>query len=313
MNATKWAVWSLCLCVPCMGQKYVDIRVRPERQTWEAEPMATGNFWKSTDGDATAAASWTEGHVPTNGEFEIYDGRVHTSVMTNVAASGVGGDELIVKPEFLGDIGSPGVYYDNVDTNTDKITIRGPGSFYLAPTISGDTIVDNDACYVELNNVLLQNLDVKAGTVKITANSTFRGGARVVTYGDTAHLTIEASSGATWPGHIACLGGTLTNKDESDAGDSRFICSGGIFRQEGLIETLTYVIVTGGIFQYVPSSSPAGQSPNLYILDGVMDVRDSQFPIPYGRLIVGPNAEVWGSALEVAVTASDLDLRLDYP
>jgi hypothetical protein len=233
--------------------------------------------------------------------------------MTNVAASGAGGDELIVKPEFLGDIGSPGVYYDNIDTNTDKLTIRGPGNFYLAPTISGDTIVDNPNCYVELSNTLLQSLDIKAGTVKIVTNSTFRGGSRITTYSEASHLTIEASSGATWPGHITCLAGTLTNKDESDAGNSRLICAGGVFRQEGLIETLTYVIVTGGIFQYVPSSSPAGQLPTLYVLAGVMDVQESEFPIPYGRLIVGPTAEVWGSALEVAVTASDLDLRLDYP
>lgn len=308
MNATKWAVWVLFLCVPCMGQKYVDIRVRPERQTWEFEPMAaTPNYWQG-GGDPTVAAAWSLGHTPTAGEAAVADGRSQDAFMVNVTGAGTGPDEFVTTPDFLGDVGSPGAHYNIFTTNTVKITLRGQGNAYVSPVV--DTcavIVDKPQGEVVIGDVLTTLL-MKDGIVTLLPACNIK--THLALYSDSCRLTIEGGGGTDVPDWSVMHGGRVSCKRATGNSAAFIGVYAGEWIQTGLVHTEATVI-TEGIFRYAPSADPSGESPKWFI-DGLFDVRESSFTIPVGFAVWGPNAEVLGSIAETP-TWMDFDLRQDYP
>ena len=277
--------------------------------------MGTPNYWVSTTGDATAAASWSQAHVPTAGEHAIVDGRSQVSIAINCAAGGAGPDEFIVTDEYYGDIGGPGNYFNNLATNTDKIIIRGHGNYYLNPTKAGYTIIDTPEGQTYLGGSWVQALHVKRGRVSLGATTSFRSGVSVITYGESAYVTIPASTASSWPAHFICYGGTIVNKDNGDTTgiNLRILVAGGRFRQEGLLYSGTKVLVTAGVFEYPIATDPSAQSLVLYAPGGIVDFREAEFPIPFTTLHIGPQAVLYGSAIEELREYTWLDLGQDYP
>jgi len=279
--------------------------------------MATPNFWIGGDNNPTTAASWSQGSVPGSGDIAIFSGsRSNADCVVGLSGGADGPDEFVVRDDYYGNIGGPGNYYTHVAVNTDKFVLRGRGNQFIVPNAaSGYTVVDTAHGRVSLGSDNLQNLDVKSGLVEIPQNMGWQQGARITLWGDRANVTIEASTVIKYPVSIVVLGGTLTCKDELDSGSyyiANVFIGGGVMRQEGVIDTTVRVHIAGGIFEYVPNADPSGEAPHFYV-NGVLDVRESDYAIPATSLIIGPYGEVRGSAIETLNAQVDIDLRQDYP
>jgi len=277
--------------------------------------MATNNTWQSKDGDWGNTASWSLGIVPTSGHAARFDATSQVKPTIRISLGSNGPDTLTVTEQFHGGIGGPGNYLSNVAVNTTKIVIRGDGDHYIRPTNDASVVVNMvSGGYVELDGTALPNLHVVSGTVLATENSRFEAGAVVATNKADANLTIQPSDDTTWAGELICYDGFFFNRNKTNTGSRNTIyVDGGTFRQEGIIEGPTLVYSSGGVLEYAPIADPAGNLPG-FVINGVLDVRDSLFAIPVSFLILGPESEVLGSALENSQAASlTIDLRQDNP
>jgi len=110
------------------------------------------------------------------------------------------------------------------------------------------------------------------------------------------------------------MGGDVVYKDELDNVENEwcnFFQSAGRWRQEGTLSACK-IHIHGGIFEYAPNADPVGLAPWFYV-DGVLDVTEAEYAIPVGALVIGPNGEVRGSAIETVGSKTDFDMRQDYP
>lgn len=275
--------------------------------------MATPNYWIGIQ-DYNVAGNWSAGNVPTSGDHAIYSGgHSQADCMVNIALGQAGPSKLTVMDDYYGSIGGPGNYLTNLVSNTTHVIIRGHGDYYLSPQwVGGYTLIDTKAGVTHLKNNLLQVLEVKAGQVVIDGSSGIQSGGYVHTWTERAHLVIEASAVANYANVFECYGGTIVNKNAVDPSNRVHIIvgAGGDFRQEGLLDTSTWISVYGGIFRYAPNADPSAQAPYFYV-NGILDISESDYVIPVGRIIIGPRGEIRGSALEIL--GATLDLRQDYP
>lgn len=311
-----WSAWTAA--GPRVRTRAIErVEYAAEPPTESEEFMATPNYWVSATGDATAATGWSLGHVPGAGEVAIFTGaKTNQSCTLNMSGAAVGPAEFVVRNDYYGNIGGPGNYYTHLATNTTKIVITGHGDYYLTPIVTGGyTVVNTAGGFVGLSGAFLQNIDVVKGRVTIGQNSSFRQGAHVRLWGELAYLTIEASTGTSYPILFLMRAGRLVNHNELDHGSNDVvtaILTGGEWTQYGIVDTGAYVSVMGGTFIYTPNADPSAVSPHFYV-DGLLDVEDSEYPIPASALVVGPAGEIRGSAIETLNTGIDLDLRKVYP
>lgn len=330
----RWAVVGLLLVAgwahagerPFRETARVQVSAQPREL--EVDEMAfTNNTWAAvSDGDWNNTSNWSLRVIPAANHIAIFDGTSQVSVTTGLDQSAAVFEQILVKPEYTGNIGSAGDPL-RFSLATGVLVWRGRGQGFVNPEAGAFARVvcdvPNPLNGTRYNLVIggmgtvisgnLAILGIKRGNVNVIGDMAFTGS--IYLLGDAARLVLNSDLGvANNPKHILCAAGTLINKRPLDA--SQFLVAGDRSRvtQIGALVATTNVLVIGnGKFEYVPTSAP-GTSPLITVIGGVYDQSDEKWDNVWGTTIIGPDASVIGGALRGSgIWPPSLDFREEYP
>ncbi len=299
---------------------------QPVRE-WEAKPMAfTNNTWQAvSDGNWGNTSNWTLGVVPAGTHVAIFDGTSSISVTSGLAGSTF--EQLLVKPEYGGNIGSQGNPL-RVDLGFGSLVWRGRGQGFIH---TADGSFANVTCDVpnpfngsRYNLVIgglgvgtattIAQVGIKRGNVNIMGDVNFT--APVHMLGDAARLVINPSLGGGMadPIHMFCAAGELINSRPLQANKILVVGDRSRVTQIGALVATNYVLVIGnGKFQYLPTSAP-GTNPLLTVIGGVYDQTSEKWNNVWGTVVTGPDGLIIGGAVRgTGVFPADMNFEDEYP
>jgi hypothetical protein len=280
----------------------------------EIDLMAiTPNYWIGT-GDATAASSWSLGHVPGANEHAIADGRSQHPINLNHNLDAAGPEVFITTEDYHGNVGAPGAPFSNFATQTADWIIKGDGDVYLAAPSGAPSLVTDmrSGGTVTLSGASLGSIYNKAGNVVVTTG--LHTSSIVHTFSDLSVVTLEDDGDAsTVPLKFFAAGGRIVNKKVTHASNNIaiIVLPGALFRQEAELSSSTWLYVaSGGRFEY-----PVATGANVpgAIIDGILDISEATIdPLAFGTLTLGPNRDILDSAVE-DFSGYTIDLTKSFP
>lgn len=299
-----------------------------QRHVEERDDMAlTLDYWLGVTGAFGAGANWSDGNPPGGDRIGVFDGTSQTSVTSDLDYSAVLIKQLLVKPEYTGQIGSQGNPL-RLQIDTGGVLVwRGGGQGYinLKNGNFGNVIVDTpNVLSGSRYNLVLGGMGattqgnvavcaVKRGNVLYMGDLNSSGNIYVT--GDAARLVVDAAlGGITELGNVICNAGEFINR--RSFGASVFVIAGDSARVEqvGALLATTHVVVIGnGKFVYLPTTAP-GTSPLLSVMGGLYDMSEERFDNVWGTTIIGPGAFIKGGVVRgTNIFPASFDLREEYP
>ena len=292
----------------------------------EVDEMALStNRWLGGSGDFSANANWTHGHQPAGDDIGVFDGTSSTSVTSGLNAAGTPFTQLLVKPEYRGNIASPGDPL-HIDIGSGPLVWRGSGQGFING-VNGSTM--QVVCDVRHSRASQYDLTigghgvaagggrvstfaVKRGRVNVIGDVDFVG--HVIVQGSHSYLKLNANLAAFSEMYdLYCTGGYVENGRTLAASRVIVVSEGGHVVQIAALASSHKVLVVGGKFEYLPLTAP-GTSPLLFILSGLYDQTDERFDQVWGTSIIGIDATVRGGVIRgTGVFPPTLDLRDEYP
>lgn len=332
----RWVIVGLALGL--MGQVYAGeppsfremARVALHRWAWdepqEANEMALSiNTWLGGTGDFSAAGNWSHGHQPAGDDVGVFDGTSSTSVTTGLTATGTPFKQLLVKPAYRGQLGSIGDPLD-IDIGNGPLVYRGSGQAFIngANGSNMQVVVNVDHSRANRFDLVLGGHGVGGGGGTVTTLAILRG--RVHAWGDlnlNGQIIVQGSHSylktdpnlATYvePLGMYCTGGVVEHNRTFQASRVLIVAGGAHVTQIAALPSTTYVVVVGGTFEYLPTSSP-GTTPLLFALAGTYDQRNERFDHTWGTVITGIDALIQGGAVRgTGAWPPSLDLTEGYP
>jgi len=290
--------------------------------------------WRGGDGGWETIASWDDGtnypgdDVGADYDDVLFDGSVSTAVTGDLDQSGAaaGIRRIITYPKSTNNIGVSGTpLYINVLSATDPSAIfdhEGSGKVYFRPTSFGNVFLrtpgsaDDSAAMTTAG--VLNHVVVEQGLLSVTASPSGQIAKSLYVCGPYAGVTI--ASGVVLPATIIVEQGFVDCYADWPSSNQNVIVVGdrGVFRMYGTVPDSNRVIVLGnGKFIYEPATAlTSSHNPDVWI-GGTLDMTDSLYDVEFNTLIVGPDANLRGSAIQVANQPSPLgayiDARKPYP
>lgn len=237
--------------------------------------MATPNYWLDAGaGDLTAAASWSTGAEPANGETLVFRAGSSQSVVTNLdglADAGKHFTAIIVEAGCAINIGGSGA---PLQASATTITHMGSGEFWFSDastttTTETGTIILQGATPGTPMNVTgdaLNDIEVRRGTLTIPAGAPAIDNLWVH-YVDNpatdANVTITAGAG------------TITNAIQTGGRvESDSLVTNGTFAGGEWLQDTTHIVnitVCGGSLVYMDATA-TGDNVTIHGLSGLLDL-----------------------------------------
>lgn len=291
--------------------------------------------WRGGDGGWETLASWDDGSnypgdsVSSERDDVLFDGVSSVDVTGDLDQSGaVPIRRFVTYESSVNNIGSSGNFLNiPIDSGNDPNSLvdhQGSGVFYLQATSGNFCNVflrsgrprGSGAAMVATGT--LNHVFVERGRLDITTDASCNIAKSLEVCGSGAEVRI--ASGVILSHTIIVQDGTVyCNADILPSTAQVIIVAGrGTWYQYGSVaDSVRVITLGGGKFVYEPQSAlTSSHNPNVYAF-GVLDMVDSIYDVEFNTLIIGSNASVMGSAIQVAGQPSPLaayiDGRQEYP
>lgn len=291
---------------------------------------ATEYRWRSADGAWETLASWDDG---TNFPGEtVANPAVDTAIFDGVSQVSVSGDldqsgnnpllRGITMPAYRGNWGSSGspliLATDSSGVGTSRIIHRGSGVLYIQGPVGAitDVYVDSAHSYDSDCMVLdgtIRKIVVRQGRVRVLGSANL---SQIHCIGLYAVVIMETDDGGTDPSLIYAREGGVSCDRDLQGATTVVIGKEGAFQMNGRLGD-TAVVMNDGTFQLFPSSAPTSSyNPSLYS-NGTVDQSKAVYLTSFSDLILGPDSQVLGGALDttggLSSLGTELDAREEFP
>ena len=271
--------------------------------------------WISTDGNLTAAGSWSPSGPPAGADRISFDSSSNVDVLTNLSGITANLDRIWLQDTYEGNLGASNA---PVVIKGRRIIHQGQGSFWHKftehATLGSQIVIDSsnqqDAYTLADGGVtsFTFNLYCVNGGTRILAaadniTAIFVGSRNSVTL---PNVTIEAGSG-TVSAFRQSSGVVRTSKDLGLSGYGAAVDGGILIVESACADNWASIEVNGGIVQF----NGTGTVSELYVWSGTLDMTGDQRAKTLPLLVLGPNASFLTH--DNIVVTSMIDLRGKVP
>lgn len=275
-----------------------------------SDAVAAIHVWVSSDGDFSAATSWSTGKAPDQWlptDQVLFSGTDDTSVSSGLDQASVQVALVFVDSNYDGDLGADG---NPLRIGADVSIYGGEGGAWFSgplssrfnmlviddPSLHGDIFVSGDYDYVAL----------KAGYTTILSGATIDTLVTGSVSGLSPVVTIQAGPSIR---NITGGGWQITNHRTVATGHTLEVISGE-FRQQAIMETRSHLKVHGGSFIYTPNVAPPEPGPFADLLGGSSNFTGT-FYTPH--FAFGVISSLAFSANQSPAAMGLIDLRSAFP